>query len=206
MDTSSRSSIFSIVAGDKPVPLARPLVLVGFMAVGKSTIGRLLADRLEVPFADTDAEIERAFGMTVADIFRARGEAEFRDAERRVISGLLAGRPMILAAGGGAFVGRGDPRDAARIRRRLCGWTRPSTSSSRALPDRTTGRWPLAEVKSNCGTCGRSVAHVTRRHRFGSRPRMTPGGPLIRSSAPSEERSSKRSLQGRWRECAGPSG
>lgn len=104
MDTSSRSSIFSIVAGDKPVPLARPLVLVGFMAVGKSTIGRLLADRLEVPFADTDAEIERAFGMTVADIFRARGEAEFRNAERRVISALLAGRPMILAAGGGAFV------------------------------------------------------------------------------------------------------
>src|SRR3546814_2150792 len=62
---------------------ARPIVLVGLMGVGKSTIGRRLAQRLGLPFADADTEIERAAGMTISDIFARFGEAHFRDGERR---------------------------------------------------------------------------------------------------------------------------
>lgn len=82
----------------------RSIVLVGLMGSGKSTIGRRLAQRLGMRFADADDEIERAAGMTISDIFARFGEAHFRDGERRVISRLLAGRPMVLATGGGAFV------------------------------------------------------------------------------------------------------
>lgn len=82
----------------------RPIVLVGLMGSGKSTIGRRLAQRLGMAFADADDEIERAAGMTISDIFAKFGEAHFRDGERRVISRLLAGKPHILATGGGAFI------------------------------------------------------------------------------------------------------
>ncbi|WP_227340411.1 shikimate kinase [Sphingopyxis sp. P8] len=83
---------------------ARPIVLVGLMGSGKSTIGRRLAQRLGMPFADADDEIERAAGMTIADIFARFGEAHFRDGERRVIARLLSGKPLVLATGGGAFM------------------------------------------------------------------------------------------------------
>jgi shikimate kinase len=82
----------------------RPIVLVGLMGVGKSTIGRRLAQRLQLPFVDADDEIERAAGMTIAEIFDRFGEAHFRDGERRVIARLLSGDPMVLATGGGAFI------------------------------------------------------------------------------------------------------
>jgi shikimate kinase len=79
------------------------LVLVGFMAGGKSTIGRLLAERLEMPFVDTDAELEKAYRLPVQDIFSQRGEPEFRKAERELILRLLVGEPGVLSVGGGAF-------------------------------------------------------------------------------------------------------
>src|SRR3546814_16085047 len=79
------------------------------MGVGKSTIGRRLAQRLGLPFADADTEIERAAGMTISDIFARFGEAHFRDGERRVIARLLTGRPLVLATGGGAFI-NDEPR------------------------------------------------------------------------------------------------
>jgi shikimate kinase len=82
----------------------RPLVLVGLMGVGKSTVGRKLAQLLGVPFADADEEIEQAAQMSVGEIFETYGEAYFRDGERRVIARLLDGGPMVLATGGGAFV------------------------------------------------------------------------------------------------------
>jgi shikimate kinase len=82
----------------------RPLVLVGMMGAGKSTIGRRLATRLNVSFIDADAEIERAAGQTVREIFDAHGEAEFRRGEERVIARLLEGGPKVIATGGGAFV------------------------------------------------------------------------------------------------------
>jgi shikimate kinase len=85
---------------------ARPkhLVLVGFMAAGKSTIGRLLAERLGMPFVDTDAELEKAHGLPVREIFSQRGEPEFRKAERALIFRLLAEEPQVLSVGGGAYV------------------------------------------------------------------------------------------------------
>ncbi len=82
----------------------RSIVLVGLMGSGKSTIGRRLAQRLGMRFADADDEIERAADMTISDIFGRFGEAHFRDGERRVIARLLAGKPMVLATGGGAFI------------------------------------------------------------------------------------------------------
>lgn len=80
------------------------LVLVGFMAAGKSTIGRRLAERLGMPFVDTDAELEKAHGLSVGQIFSQRGEPEFRKAERELIFRLLAGEPQVLSVGGGAYV------------------------------------------------------------------------------------------------------
>jgi shikimate kinase len=82
----------------------RPIVLVGLMGVGKTTIGRRLARRLEIPFVDADHEIEAAAGMTVSEIFDRFGEAHFRDGERRVIARLIDGTPRIVATGGGAFM------------------------------------------------------------------------------------------------------
>ena len=82
----------------------KTIVLVGLMGVGKTTVGRRLAKRLGLDFADSDAEIEKAAGMTVADIFDAYGETDFRAGERRVIARLLDGTPQVVATGGGAFI------------------------------------------------------------------------------------------------------
>ena len=82
----------------------RPLVLVGMMGVGKSTIGRKLAQLLDLPFRDADDEIEKAAQMSIAEIFERFGEEHFRDGERRVIARLLDAGPSVLATGGGAFV------------------------------------------------------------------------------------------------------
>jgi shikimate kinase len=82
----------------------KPIVLVGLMGVGKSTVGRRLASRLNLPFADADHEIESAAGMTVNEIFERFGEPYFRDGERRVIARLVDGKPRVIATGGGAFI------------------------------------------------------------------------------------------------------
>jgi shikimate kinase len=82
----------------------RPIVLVGLMGVGKTTIGRRLARRLGIAFVDADEEIERAAGMTISDIFARYGEAHFRDGERRVIARLVGEGPRVIATGGGAFM------------------------------------------------------------------------------------------------------
>src|SRR5690554_1540856 len=83
--------------------LGRPVVLVGMMGVGKSTIGRKLAQLFHLPFADADDEIEKAAQMSVSEIFERFGEEYFRDGERRVIARLLDSGPMVVATGGGAF-------------------------------------------------------------------------------------------------------
>jgi shikimate kinase len=94
--------------------LSRTVVLVGLMGAGKTTIGRRLAARLDMRFADADEEIERAAGLSVKDIFAKLGEDEFRAGERRVIARLLAEPPLILATGGGAFM---DTETRAEIKR-----------------------------------------------------------------------------------------
>lgn len=94
----------------------RTLVLVGMMGAGKTTVGRRLASRLNLPFRDADAEIELAAGRTVSELFQEYGEAHFREGERRVIRRLLEEEPPhVLATGGGAFV---DPQTRMLIRER----------------------------------------------------------------------------------------
>jgi len=83
--------------------LPKTVALVGLMGVGKTTIGRRLADHFHLPFTDADEEIEKAAGQSVADIFTHYGEKAFRDGEQKVISRLLDGETKILATGGGAL-------------------------------------------------------------------------------------------------------
>lgn len=82
----------------------RPIVLVGMMGAGKTTVGRRLAAKLNRLFLDSDEEIEKAAHMTIPEIFEQRGEAEFRAGEARVIARVLKDPDIILATGGGAFV------------------------------------------------------------------------------------------------------
>jgi shikimate kinase len=93
----------------------RPIVLVGMMGVGKSTVGRKLAQVLGLPFVDADDAIVEAAKMSIADMFDRHGEANFRDGERRVIARLLDGGPRVIATGGGAFV---QPDTRALIQQR----------------------------------------------------------------------------------------
>lgn len=92
-----------------------PIVLVGLMGVGKSTVGRRLARRLGLPFVDSDEEIERAAIHSIPEIFDRFGEASFRDGERRVLRRLIDGGPKVVATGGGAFM---DSETRALILRR----------------------------------------------------------------------------------------
>lgn len=87
----------------------RPVVLVGLMGVGKSSVGKRLAGLLHCTFVDADDEIENAARMTIPEIFAAYGEPHFRDGERRVIARLIenAGGLMVIATGGGAFCNPG---------------------------------------------------------------------------------------------------
>ena len=80
------------------------IVLVGLMGAGKSSIGRRLAEKLDVPFVDADHEIEIAADKTIPEIFKDHGEAYFREGERRVISRLIENGAQVLSTGGGAFI------------------------------------------------------------------------------------------------------
>jgi shikimate kinase len=112
----------------------RPIVLIGLMGVGKSTVGRRLATRLHLPFADADQEIERAAGLSIPEIFERFGEAHFRDGERRVIARLIDGQPKVIATGGGAFM----------------------NEQTRALVlERTTAIWLDADIDLLCDRVGR---------------------------------------------------
>lgn len=104
-----------------PAPhVDRPVVLVGMMGVGKTSIGKRLAGRLGISFVDADEEIERAAGMSIAEIFEKFGEPYFRDGERRVIARLIEGTPKVIATGGGAFIN--DETRALVLHRALSIW------------------------------------------------------------------------------------
>jgi shikimate kinase len=100
----------------------RPLVLVGLMGAGKSTIGRRLAKQIGWRFVDSDEEIEAAAGCSIADIFSIHGEPIFRDLEKRVITRLLGEEPLVLATGGGAWMQAGVreiiKKNATRVSKR----------------------------------------------------------------------------------------
>jgi shikimate kinase len=90
-----------------------PIVLVGLMGAGKTTVGRRLAEKLGLVFVDADHEIEIAAGLTIPEIFAKHGEAYFRDGERKVIARLLENGAQVLATGGGAYM-NADTRNAIR--------------------------------------------------------------------------------------------
>jgi shikimate kinase len=118
-----------------PLCLNRSIVMVGLMGAGKTSVGRRLAQRLQVPFVDSDAEIEKAANETIAEIFARDGEAQFRAGEQRVIARLLDGPVQVLATGGGAFM---DPVTRHRIRERgISVWLRADLDT---LLDRTGRR------------------------------------------------------------------
>lgn len=135
------------------IRLARPLVLVGMMGAGKTSVGRRLARLLQAPFRDSDHEIEAAAGMSVADLFARFGEPAFRDGERRVVERLLSGEPAVVATGGGAFI---EPATRNVIRRRSTSvwlradldtlWDRVRGRPGRPLLDRPDPRATLAEI------------------------------------------------------------
>jgi shikimate kinase len=120
----------------------RTVVLVGLMGVGKTKIGRRLATRLNLPFFDSDTEIEAAAGESIPEIFRNRGETVFRDGERRVIARLLTQPIHILATGGGAFM---DPVTRAAITKRgVSVWLRADLDVLLARVSRRSNR-PLLQ-------------------------------------------------------------
>jgi len=98
------------VAASEVWKLKKPVVLVGMMGAGKTAVGRALAQRLGVPFLDSDAEIERAANMTIAEIFARDGEAFFRDRETEVLNRLLDEECGVLSTGGGAFLAERNRR------------------------------------------------------------------------------------------------
>ncbi len=134
--TRNIAALRSSASPELPAALSgRSLVLVGLMGAGKTSIGRRLAARLGLPFRDADAEIELAAGCTIPELFSRYGEADFRNGERRVIRRLLAGDPLVLATGGGAFM---DADTRAAIREdAVCVWLRCSLPT---LVRRVSGR------------------------------------------------------------------
>lgn len=122
---------------------ARPLVLIGLMGAGKSTIGRRLAKEIGWEFVDSDEEIEAAAGCSISDIFASHGEPIFRDLEKRVITRLLGGEQIVLATGGGAWM---QPAVRAIIQERATSvWLRAELE---VLTDRVSKRnhRPLLET------------------------------------------------------------
>ena len=120
----------------------RSIVLIGLMGAGKTTVGRRLAQRLDLPFVDADHEIERAAGKSIAEIFAEDGEAFFRNGEERVIARLLNDGPQVLATGGGAWM-----REATRERVRQRGisvWLKADIDVLMERVSRRPGR-PLLE-------------------------------------------------------------
>ncbi len=117
----SRILVGQALLSDTPSPpstlrgqlAGRSIALVGLMGAGKTCVGQKLAARLGLPFCDLDAEIERAAGCTVPELFARDGEQRFREEERRAMGRLLAGDPLVVATGGGAFM---DPASRAALR------------------------------------------------------------------------------------------
>jgi shikimate kinase len=123
--------------------LDRPVVLVGLMGVGKSTVGRRLAKRLGLSFVDSDAEIEDASGYPAAEMYERYGERDFRDGERRLVARLIEGDVRVIATGGGAFV---DPRTRELLNERaITVWL---DAPVEILAERTSRRDTRAQLRN----------------------------------------------------------
>ena len=118
--------------------LDRPIILVGLMGAGKTRVGRRLAERLGLPFVDTDHEIEAKNGMTISELFTRIGETAFREGERRTIASLMGQSASVIATGGGAFI---DPRTrAAMLESGLVVWLRADLDTLVARTARSNKR------------------------------------------------------------------
>ncbi|MES2722182.1 MAG: shikimate kinase [Pseudomonadota bacterium] len=164
---------------DRYKPLrARTITLVGLMGVGKSSVGRRLANALELPFRDADSEVEAAAGRSIPDIFADLGEPAFREGERRVIARLLDEPPHVLATGGGAFMN--DETRALIKARSLSVWLkadlevlarRVSRKDNRpliagrdpidVLREQAAQRYPIYELADVMVETGDAAHHVT---------------------------------------------
>lgn len=125
--------------------LKRPIVLVGLMGAGKSSIGRLLAARLNLEFVDADTEIERAAHASIEEIFKTHGETAFRSGERRVIARLLAGPVCVVATGGGAFMDNDTRRQIKALAHSV--WLKADLETLLKRVSRRAGR-PLLKNKN----------------------------------------------------------
>lgn len=141
----------------------RRIVLVGFMGAGKTSVGRLLADRLGWSFVDVDDEVAARFGKSIAEIFDSNGEAAFREAEREAAARILKGERVVVATGGGWPMAPGTVD--ALPEGTLSVWldVHPRTAVERVLDSDV--RRPLLEVDDAVGTAARLVEQ--RRSRYG---------------------------------------
>ncbi len=146
-ETASESAIATALG-------RRSIVLVGMMGAGKSSIGRRLAQRLDIPFVDADTEIETAAGMTIPEIFSAHGEPYFRSGEQRVIARLLDSGPQVLATGGGAYM-NADTREGIR-QKGVSVWLKAEFDVlMRRVKRRATGDRPMLQ-----GDPAQRIAHL----------------------------------------------
>jgi shikimate kinase len=152
---SNASASASLEAGITAALGRRPVVLVGMMGAGKSTVGRRLAARLGLPFMDADSEIERAHAnMTIPEIFAVHGEPYFRDGEARVIARLLDNGACVLATGGGAFM-----REETRTRigdKAVSIWLKADADIIMKRVKRRADR-PLLQTADPAATIGRLI-------------------------------------------------
>lgn len=118
--------------------IEKPIVLVGLMGAGKTSIGQRVAERLEIPFHDMDREIEAQEKLTVSQIFELKGEPYFRAKEREVITALLDQPPSVIATGGGAFV---QPEIRALVKQKATSvWLRATVDQLLERTSRTDTR------------------------------------------------------------------
>lgn len=123
--------------------LDRPIVLVGLMGAGKSTVGRRLARRLGLRFVDSDEAIEDAAGLSAAELFERYGDADYRDGERRIVARLIDGSVRVIATGGGVFF---DPRSRELLKQRaITVWL---DAPVHILTERTGRRDTRAELRN----------------------------------------------------------
>jgi shikimate kinase len=123
--------------------LDRPIVLVGLMGVGKSTVGRRLARRLGLSFVDSDSAIEDAAGYSPAEMFERFGEKDFRDGERRLVARLIEGEVRVIATGGGVYI---DPRTRELLNQRaITVWLDAPVD---VLTERTSRRDTRAQLRT----------------------------------------------------------
>jgi len=173
---------------DRYDPLRRrTIALVGLMGVGKSSVGRRLANALSLPFRDADAEVEEAAGRSISDIFAELGEAAFRDGERRVISRLLEHPPHVLATGGGAFM---NPDTRALIKgNAISVWLKTDLDVlARRVARKTTrpllvGRDPLEVLKAQAEARYPAYAEADVTVETGDTPHHTTVDQVIRALA-----------------------